>query len=67
MKTRASNRKAAVSSASMLTSAMYFALPGGAMCDRELKKIAAVALSAATTRWREDPKTAKPTSGRSTV
>jgi hypothetical protein len=37
------------------------------MCERELEKIAAVALSAATTRWREEPKTAKPTSGRRTV
>ena len=31
--------------------------------DSELAKIAAVAESAATTRWRDEPKSAKATSG----
>jgi hypothetical protein len=35
--------------------------------DKPLEKIAAVAESAATTRWRDDPKTAKATSGRNSV
>jgi len=51
----------------MPTSAMYFSLPGAAIWDSELEKIAAVAESAATTRWREDPKAANATSGSSTV
>ncbi len=34
----------------MPTSAMYFSLATGAMCDNALEKIAAVAESAATTR-----------------
>ena len=51
----------------MPTSAMYFALPGAAMGDSELNRMAAVAESAATTRWRDDPKTANATSGSSTV
>ena len=37
------------------------------MRESELENIAAVAESAATTRWREEPKTAKATSGRRTV
>jgi hypothetical protein len=37
------------------------------MWDSELKKMTAVAESAATTRWREEPNTAKATSGISTV
>ena len=37
------------------------------MRESELEKIAAVAESAATTRWRDEPKTAKATSGRRTV
>ena len=41
--------------------------PSVAMRESELEKIAAVAESAATTRWRDDPKTAKATSGRRTV
>ena len=57
MKIRASNRNPAVSSATMPTSAMYFSLAGVAMWDSELEKMAAVAESAATTRWREEPKT----------
>ena len=36
------------------------------MSDSELAKIAAVAESAATTRWREEPKTAKATRGSKT-
>jgi hypothetical protein len=67
LKTRASNNRPAVSSATMPTSAMYLALAGGAMRDNPLAKIAAVAESAATTRWREEPKVANATSGRSTV
>jgi hypothetical protein len=67
LKNRASNRNPAVSSATMPTSTMYFSLAGVAMWDNELEKIAAVAESAATTRWREEPKTAKTTSGSSTV
>jgi post-segregation antitoxin (ccd killing protein) len=46
---------------------MYFSLAGTAMRDSELEKIAAVAESAATTRWREEPKTANATSASSTV
>jgi hypothetical protein len=38
---------------------MYFSLAGSAMCESEPEKIAAVAQSAATTKWREEPKTAK--------
>ena len=64
---RASSRNPAVSSATMPTSAMYFALAGAAMVDSELEKIAAVAESAATTRWRDEPKTANAMSGSSTV
>ena len=64
---RASSRNPAVSSATMPTSAMYFALADSAMVDSELEKIAAVAESAATTRWRDEPKTANATSGSSTV
>jgi hypothetical protein len=67
LKIRASNRNPAVNSATMPTSAMYFSLAGFAMWDNELEKIAAVAESAATTRWREEPKTANATSGNSTV
>ena len=37
------------------------------MVESELEKMAAVAESAATTRWREEPKTANATSGSSTV
>ena len=51
----------------MPTSAMYFWLAGTAMCDSELEKMAAVAESAATTRCREEPKTANATSGSRTV
>ena len=51
----------------MPTSAMYFSLAGGAICESEPEKIAAVAELAATTRWREDRKTANATSGSSTV
>ena len=51
----------------MPTSAMYFSLAIGAMRETALEKIAAVAESAATTRWRDEPNRAKPTSGRSTV
>ena len=42
-------------------------LPGAAIWESELEKIAAVAESAATTRWREEPKAANATSGSSTV
>ena len=38
-----------------------------AICDSEPDKIAAVAESAATTRWREEPNAANATSGSSTV
>ena len=62
-----SNKNPAVSSATMPTSAMYFSLAGFARWDSELEKMAAVAESAATTRWREEPKTANATSGSSTV
>ena len=51
----------------MPANAMYRSLAGTAIWDSELEKIAAVAESAATTRWREEPKTANPTSGNSTV
>ena len=64
---RARSRNPAVSSAAMPTSAMYFSLEAGAMVDSELEKMAAVAESAATTRWREEPKAANATSGSSTV
>ena len=64
---RASSRNPAVSSATMPTSAMYFSLKAGAMVESELEKMAAVAESAATTRWREEPKTANAISGSSTV
>ena len=67
MKIRASSRNPAVSSATMPTSAMYCALAGGAMRESELEKMAAVAESAATTRWRDEPKTAKATSGSNKV
>ena len=46
----------------------HVALAGGvAMADRPLAKIAAVAESAATTRWRDEPKIANATSGSSSV
>ena len=51
----------------MPTSATYFSLPGFAMADSASEKIAAVAESAATTRCREEPKTAKATGGSNTV
>ena len=51
----------------MPTSAIYCSLAGTAMRDSELEKMAAVAESAVTTRWREEPKAAKATSGSSTV
>ena len=51
----------------MPTSAMYFSLAIGAIRDKALEKIAAVAESAATTRCRDEPNKAKPTSGSSTV
>ena len=57
----------AVSSATMLTSATYRALPGTAHCDIEPATIAAVAESAATTRWRDEPNSANATSGSSSV
>ena len=50
MKIRARNRRPAVSSATMPTSAMYFSLAGTAMRDSELEKMAAVAESADTTK-----------------
>ena len=37
------------------------------MPDSELEKMAAVAESAATTRWRDDPKIANATTGSNTV
>jgi len=46
---------------------MYFSLAGTAICERDPEKMAAVAEAAATTRWREEPKTANATSGSSTV
>lgn len=67
MKTRANNKNPAVSNATMPTSAMYFSLAGSAICESDPAKIVAVAESAATTRWREEPKTANATSGSSTV
>ena len=51
----------------MPTSAMYFSLPGTAMRESEPKKIAAVAESAATTKWREEPNIENATSGSRTV
>ena len=45
----------------------YLSLASGAMRESALEKIAAVAESAATTRWREEPNTAKATSGSRTV
>jgi hypothetical protein len=62
LKIRASNKNPAVNSATMPTSAMYFSLAGVAIWDNVLEKMAAVAESA-TTRRREEPKTAKATSG----
>jgi hypothetical protein len=50
---RAGSSRSAVSSATLLTSTMYLALSVVALCERELEKIAAVALSAATTGWPE--------------
>jgi hypothetical protein len=67
LKIHARNKIPAVSSATMPTSAMYFSLAGTAMPDSGLEKMTAVAESAATTRWRDDPKTANATSGSSTV
>jgi hypothetical protein len=46
---------------------MYFSLAGSAICESDPEKIAAVAESAATTKWREEPKTTNATSGSSTV
>jgi hypothetical protein len=46
-------------SATMPTSAMYFALAGSAICESDPEKIAAVAESAATTKWREETKDRK--------
>jgi hypothetical protein len=53
LKMRAGSSRSAVSSATLLTSTMYLALSVVALCERELEKIAAVALSAATTGWPE--------------
>jgi DnaJ-domain-containing protein 1 len=66
-KIRASSRNPAVNSAAMPTRAMYFSLKAGAIVESELEKMAAVAESAATTRWREEPKAANATNGNSTV
>ena len=52
-----------MSSASAPTSAMYRSLPGVAISESPLEKIAAVAESAATTRCRDDPKIANATAG----
>ena len=51
----------------MPTSATYRSLAGTAMWNIELEKMTAVAESAATTRWRDEPNTANATSGSSTV
>ncbi len=51
----------------MPTSAMYRALAIAAIGARLLAKMAAVAESAATTRCRDDPNTAKATAGSSSV
>jgi hypothetical protein len=67
LKIHAKNKSPAVRSATMPTSAMYFSLPGTAMRESEPKKIAAVAESAATTKWREEPNIENATSGSSTV
>ena len=67
LRRRASRSRAAVSSVSMPTSAMYRSPPTGAMWESAPEKIAAVAESAATTRWRDEPKTAKAMRGRRTV
>ena len=67
LKIRATSSNAAVSSATMHTSAMYCSLPGTAARDNEAEKMAAVAESAATTRWRDDPNVANPISGSSRV
>jgi hypothetical protein len=67
LKIRANSSMPAVSSATMLTMAMYRSLAGAAMWESELEKIAAVAESAATTKWRDEPNTENATSGRSTV
>jgi hypothetical protein len=57
----------AVSNAVMPASATYSALDGVAMVVRRLAKMVAVAESAATTRWRDAPKSANATSGRKPV
>jgi hypothetical protein len=67
LKIHARNKNPAVSSATMPTNAMYFSLAGTAIRESELEKIAAVAESAATTRWRDEPNTANAMSGSSTV
>jgi hypothetical protein len=46
---------------------MYFSLAGVAMRDSEPERMAAVAESAATTRWREEPKSANASGGSSAV
>jgi hypothetical protein len=67
VKRRASRRKPAERWATVLTRATYFSVEGAAIWERALNRMAAVAESAATIRWREDPKAANAMSGSRTV
>ena len=60
---RASSRIAAVNSATIPARAIYRAPAGVAMPDTPPAKMAAVAESAATTRYRDEPKAANAISG----
>jgi len=51
----------------MLARATYLALPTSAISDSEPAGIAAVAESAAVTRWRDDPKAANARGGNRAV
>ena len=67
LSSRATNKKAAVSSATVPASATYFALAGGAMPEIPPARMAAVAESAATTRYRDEPNVANANSGSNSV
>jgi hypothetical protein len=64
---RANSRPPAVNSATSPANSTYFWLARGAMCSKPPARIAAVAESAATTRYREEPNAANATSGKSRV
>src|SRR5271165_2695938 len=67
LSSRARSRNPAVSSATIPASATYLALASGAMPESPPARMAAVAESAETTRYREEPNTANASSGSNSV